>query len=81
MSTTIELPWEEKVRRAIIAEKKKFALKQNNKVVYAKLSKTFVAHVSMPKKTSQSGKKRSCKMSSMNKSKKRSLKFYKGQGK
>ena len=42
----------------------------------AKLSKTFVAHVSMPKKTSQSGKKRSCKMSSMNKSKKRSLKFY-----
>lgn len=47
----------------------------------AKLSKTFVAHERMPKKTSQSGKKRSCKMSSMNKSKKRSLKFYKGQGK
>jgi hypothetical protein len=47
----------------------------------AKISKTFVAHVSMPKKTSQSSKKRSCKMSSMNKSKKRNLKFYRGQGK
>ena len=32
-----------------------------------------------PKKTSQSGKKKSCKMASMNKSKKRSLKFYRGQ--
>ena len=46
----------------------------------AKLSKTYVAHVSIPKKTSQSSKKRSCKMSSMNKHKKRSLKFYNGQG-
>ena len=45
-----------------------------------KLAKNYVAHISLPKKTSQSSKKRSCKMSSMNKSKKRSLKFYKGQG-
>ena len=46
----------------------------------AKLSKTYVAHVSIPKKTSQSSKKRRCKMSSMNKHKKRSKKFYNGQG-
>ena len=47
----------------------------------AKIHKGYVEHVRTPKKTSQSGKKRSCKMSSMNKSKKRNLKFYKGQGK
>jgi len=47
----------------------------------AKIHKGYERHVSTPKKTSQSGKKRSCKMSSMNKSKKRNLKFYKGQGK
>ena len=46
-----------------------------------KLHKGYESHISTPKKTSQSSKKRSCKMSSMNKSKKRSLKFYKGQGK
>jgi len=46
----------------------------------AKLAKNFVAHLSIPKKTSQANKKNKCKMSSMNKSKKRSLKFYKGQG-
>jgi len=46
-----------------------------------KLHKGYERHISTPKKTSQSVKKRSCKMSSMNKSKKRSLKFYKGQGK
>ncbi len=45
-----------------------------------KFSKSYVAHVSIPKKTSQSSKKRSCKMSSMNKHKKRNLKFYNGQG-
>ena len=33
------------------------------------------------KKTSQAGRKRSCKMSSMNKHKKRVPKFYRGQGK
>jgi|TARA_B100000925_G_scaffold291903_1_gene282330 hypothetical protein len=46
-----------------------------------KLGKYFTPHESTPKKTSQSGKKKSCKMASMNKSKKRSLKFYRGQGK
>lgn len=45
-----------------------------------KLGKYFVPHVRTPKKTSQSSKKRSCKFSSMNKAKKRSHKFYKGQG-
>ena len=40
----------------------------------AKLAKSFVAHQSIPKKTSQASKKRKCKMSSMNKHKKRSLK-------
>ena len=38
-------------------------------------------HVSIPKKTSQSGSKARCKMSSMNKHKKRSYKAYAGQGK
>ena len=47
----------------------------------AKLAKTYVRHVPTPKKTSQAQKRKKCKMSSMNKSKKRSLKFYKGQGK
>jgi len=47
----------------------------------AKLYGTTSIHVSTPKKTSQSSKKRSCKLASMNKSKKRSLKFYRGQGK
>ena len=47
----------------------------------AKLAKSFVAHQSIPKKTSQAPRKRKCKMSSMNKHKKRSLKFYNGQGK
>ena len=46
----------------------------------AKLAKSYVAHIPMPKKTSQANKKNKCKMSSMNKSKKRSLKFCKGQG-
>ena len=45
-----------------------------------KLAKNYVAHISIPKKTSQSSKKRRCKMSSMNKHKKRSKKFYNGQG-
>jgi len=45
-----------------------------------KIHKNFVAHETKPKKTSQSGKKSCCKFSSMNKSKKRSHKFYKGQG-
>jgi hypothetical protein len=47
----------------------------------AKLAKGFVEHVQVPKKTSQAGKKSKCKMSSMNKHKKRSLKFKVGQGK
>ena len=47
----------------------------------AKLAKNFIAHEPTPKKTSQAGKKNKCKMSSMNKSKKRSLKFKVGQGK
>jgi hypothetical protein len=46
----------------------------------AKLAKNHIAHESTPKKTSQAGKKSRCKMSSMNKSKKRSLKFNAGQG-
>ena len=37
-------------------------------------------HVSKPKTTSQAGRKKACKMSSMNKHKKRSHKFYRGQG-
>lgn len=47
----------------------------------AKVSKTFVARVKSFKKTSQAKKKRSVKMSSMNKSKKRQYKPYNGQGK
>ena len=46
----------------------------------AKMAKNYVAHQTIPKKTSQASKKRKCKMSSMNKNKKRSLKFYNGQG-
>ena len=46
----------------------------------AKISKTYVAHVSQPKKTSQSKKKRSVKMSSMNKHKKRQYKPNNSQG-
>ena len=46
----------------------------------AKLSKSFVPHERMPKKTSQ-GKRKGVKLSSMNKSRKRSLKYYNGQGK
>jgi hypothetical protein len=46
----------------------------------AKLAKSFVAHVSQPKKTSQNTRK-GAKMSSMNKSKKRSFKVYNSQGK
>ena len=46
----------------------------------AKLSKSFVAHERMPKKTSQGNSKRT-KMSSMNKSRKRSFKIYNSQGK
>ena len=46
----------------------------------AKLAKNFVAHERTPKKTSQAGRKNKCKMSSMNKSKKRSWKAYNGQG-
>lgn len=37
-------------------------------------------HQSKHKKTSQSGKKKSLKLSSMNKHKKRSSKIYRGQG-
>ena len=40
----------------------------------AKMAKNYVAHQSMPKKTSQASKKRKCKMSSMNKHKKRTWK-------
>ena len=46
----------------------------------AKLAKSFIGHERMPKKTSQ-GNRKSCKMSSMNKSKKRSFKIYNSQGK
>ena len=45
----------------------------------AKISKGFVPHERMPKKTSQGTSKR-VKMSSMNKSKKRSFKVYNSQG-
>jgi hypothetical protein len=45
-----------------------------------KIHKSFEGHVSQPKKTSQAGTKARCKFSSMNKSKKRSHKFYRGQG-
>ena len=46
----------------------------------AKLSKGFVKHERMPKKTSQGTSKR-VKKSSMNKSRKRSFKVYNKQGK
>ena len=46
-----------------------------------KLHKTFEAHVTQPKKTSQGNNHSRTKFSSMNKSKKRSYKKYKGQGK
>ncbi len=46
-----------------------------------KLHKTFVAHESQPKKTSMGGTHSRTKFSSMNKSKKRSYKKYRGQGK
>ena len=45
-----------------------------------KLSKSFLAHERMPKKTSQ-GNRKGVKFSSMNKHKKRSFKFYNSQGK
>tara|TARA_S200000501_G_C20739092_1_gene706513 strand:+ start:561 stop:704 length:144 start_codon:yes stop_codon:yes gene_type:complete len=45
----------------------------------AKLAKSYVPHESKPKKTSQ-GNKKGVKFSSMNKSKKRSFKFYNRQG-
>jgi len=45
-----------------------------------KIHKSFEGHISQPKKISQAGKKARCKFSSMNKAKKRSHKFYKGQG-
>ncbi len=41
---------------------------------------TTIAHEPTFKKTSQANRKRACKMASMNKHKKRSHKFYKGQG-
>ena len=46
----------------------------------AKISKGFVKHERMPKKTSQGNSKR-VKKSSMNKHKKRSFKVYNKQGK
>tara|TARA_R110001632_G_scaffold89803_1_gene193370 strand:+ start:589 stop:732 length:144 start_codon:yes stop_codon:yes gene_type:complete len=46
----------------------------------AKISKGFVPHERMPKKTSQ-GNRKGVKLSSMNKSKKRSFKVYNSQGK
>ena len=58
---------------------KKIAKLQPRRVM-AKLAKTYVRHVRTPKKTSQAQKKGKCKMSSMNKHKKRSHKFNVGQG-
>ena len=46
----------------------------------AKLAKSFVKHERIPKKTSQGNRKRKIKFSSMNKSKKRTWKAYRGQG-
>lgn len=46
----------------------------------AKISKSFIAHERMPKKTSQ-GTSNRVKKSSMNKSRKRSFKVYNSQGK
>ena len=48
---------------------------------YIKLHKLFVAHESQPKKTSIGNNHSRTKFSSMNKSKKRSYKKYRGQGK
>jgi len=45
----------------------------------AKLAKSYVPHISIPKKTSQ-GDSKKVKKSSMNKHKKRSFKVYRGQG-
>ena len=45
----------------------------------AKISKSFIAHERIPKKTSQGTSKR-VKKSSMNKSRKRSFKVYNSQG-
>jgi len=45
-----------------------------------KIHKTYTRHETIPKKTSQAQKKGKCKMSSMNKHKKRSHKFNVGQG-
>ena len=45
----------------------------------AKLAKSFVPHVSTPKKTSQ-GKRKNVSYSSMNKDRKRDHKPYRGQG-
>ena len=47
----------------------------------AKMSKTFVPREKNYKKSSLGKKKRSVKFSSMNKSKKRGYKKYRGQGK
>lgn len=46
----------------------------------AKIAKNFIKHIVTPKKTSQAQKKNKCKMSSMNKHKKRTHKFYNRQG-
>ena len=46
----------------------------------AKIAKSFVGHERMPKKTSQ-GNRKGVKFSSMNKSRKRSFKYYNSQGK
>jgi hypothetical protein len=46
----------------------------------AKVNKNHVRHEKMPKKTSSAQKRSKCKMSSMNKHKKRSHKFNVGQG-
>ena len=46
----------------------------------AKLANSYVSHERNPKKTSQ-GNRKGCKMSSMNKSRKRSFKVYNSQGK
>ena len=46
----------------------------------AKISKSYVAHERMPKKTSQ-GTSKKVKRSSMNKHKKRSFQIYNKQGK
>ena len=45
----------------------------------AKLAKSFVPHISHPKKTSQ-GKRKGVSFSTMNKGRKRDFKPYRGQG-